>query len=232
MKKVLFSFLFMGALATVQAQTADEVVAKHIEAIGGKDKLAAIKTLVREGAISVQGMDLPLKLSVEQDKGFRFDINVMGTAGYQIYTPTAGWNYMPFQGGSGVEEVPADKLQESQDNLDVQGELFNYAQKGHTIELQGKEKTDGVDCYKLKVNTKYGLTKTYFIDATTYYINKIKTESKNSEGKNSEITYGNYKKNAEGYVFAHTMTRSEGEVSFEKITVNEKLADGIFKPAQ
>lgn len=232
MKKAFLSILFMGALVAAKAQTADEVVAKHIEALGGKDKLASIQTVVREGAISIQGMDFPLKLTTEQGKGFRFDINVMGTAGYQIYTPAAGWSYMPFQGNSGVEDVPADRLKESQDNLDVQGELFNYAQKGHTIELQGKEKTDGVECYKLKVNTSYGLTKTYFIDATTYYINKIKSESKLSEGKNGEVSYSNYKKTADGYVFAYSMTRSEGEVSFEKIMVNGKLTEDVFKVAK
>jgi hypothetical protein len=232
MKKILLSVLCLGTLIMAQAQTADEVVAKNIEAMGGKDKLLTMQTLVREGAISVQGMDLPLVLSVEQSKGFRMDINVMGTKGYQIYTPTAGWSYMPFQGSSSVEDMPADRVKEGQDNLDIQGDLFNYAAKGHTVELLGKEKMDGVECYKLKMVQKSGLLKTIYIDATTYYINKEVVTSKGSgEEKTSEVSYSNYKKTADGFVIAHTLTRQEGEVNFEKVTVNSKLAEDMFKPS-
>ena len=37
MKRIFFSFLLLGAAFIVKAQTADEIIAKHVEAIGGAD---------------------------------------------------------------------------------------------------------------------------------------------------------------------------------------------------
>jgi hypothetical protein len=233
MKKILLSFLFIGTLVMAKAQTADEIITKHIEALGGKAKLLTLQTLVREGALNYNGMDIPLTLTSEQSKGFRMDINVMGTKGYQINTMDAGWRYMPFQGSTSVEEMNADQVKEGQDDLDIQGELVDYAAKGHKVELMGKEKNDGAETYKLKLTDKNGLVKQFYIDATTYYINKASRISKvDGQEKVMDVSYSNYKKTAEGFIIAHTVARPEGEVNFEKVTANTKLADDMFKPAK
>lgn len=233
MKKAFLFLLLGGTLVTANAQTADEVVTKHIEALGGKEKLLTLKTLVREGALNYQGMEIPLVLSAEQSKGFRMEINVMGTKGYQVVTPTAGWQYMPFQGSTSVEDMKEDEVKESQDDLDIQGELLDYATKGHKVELAGKEKMDGAECFKLKFTDKNGRVKQIFIDASTYYINKVIATSKaGGEEKTSELGYSNYKKTTDGFIIAHTLTRPEGEVNFEKISTNTTIPEDAFKPAK
>lgn len=227
MKKAFLFLAFCGALVAAKAQTADEVVNKHIAAMGGKEKLATLKTLVREGALNYNGMDIPLTLYSEQDKGFKMVIDVMGTKGYQIVTPTEGWSYMPFQGQSSVEKIPEDKLKNGQDDLDLQGELVDYAAKGHKVEFLGKEKQDGLEVYKLKLTPKVGVEKTMYIDVATNYLHKVSVTEKDQV---SEVTYSNYKKTPEGFVVANTLVRPEGEVVFSKVTTNGKLPDNVFKP--
>ena len=41
------------------AQTVDEIVDKHISAMGGMDKLKGVNTLVVERTIAVQSMEIP-----------------------------------------------------------------------------------------------------------------------------------------------------------------------------
>jgi len=225
MKKAFLFLAFCGALVAAKAQTADEVVNKHVAALGGKEKLATLKTMVREGALNYQGMDLPLTLTAEQNKGFKMELNVMGTKYFQIITATEGWSYMPQN--SGVEKMTADQVKDGQEDLDIQGELFDYAAKGHKVELLGKEKLDGAEVYKLKLTPKSGPAKTIYLDAATYYISKVVVVEKD---KTSEVSYSNYKKSPEGFVFPYSLVRTEGEIIFSKITANTTLTDSAFKP--
>lgn len=227
MKKAFLFLAFCGTLAAAKAQTADEVVNKYITAMGGKEKLATLKTLVREGALNYNGMDIPLTLYSEQDKGFKMEINVMGTKGFSIVTPAEGWKYMPFQGQSSVEKMTEAELKEGMDDLDIQGELLDYAAKGHKVEFLGKEKQDGMEVYKLRLTRKEGMVKDMYIDAATSYLHKVIVTDKD---KTSEITYSNYQKTPEGFIVANTLVRPEGEVVFTKVTTNGKLPDNIFKP--
>ncbi|MBL7781379.1 MAG: hypothetical protein JNM22_09200 [Saprospiraceae bacterium] len=227
MKKTFLSLAFCGAMVVGKAQTADEVVNKHIEAMGGKDKLLTLKTLVREGVLNSIGVEIPITLTSEQDKGFKMEVNVMGTIGYEIITPTGGWIYMPFQGSTGLEYMTEEQVKQGQDDLDVQGELLDYAAKGHKVELLGKEKLDGVEVYKLKLTSRSGMVKDLYIDASTSYVVKVVVTEKD---KTSEVRYSNYKKTPEGFLFAYTLVRPEGEVRFSKISTNTKLPDSTFKP--
>lgn len=227
MKKAFLFLAFCGAMVVAKAQTADEVVNKHIEAMGGKDKLLTLKTVVREGALNYEAMEIPLSFTSEQDKGFKMEINVMGTKGYEIITPTGGWTYMPFQGSTAVEGMTEEQVKQRQDDLDVQGELLDYAAKGHKVELLGKEKLDGVEVYKLKLTPKSGVVKDLYIDAATSYVVKVVVTEKD---KTSEVSYSNYKKTPEGFLFAYTLVRPEGEVTFSKISTNTNLPDNTFRP--
>jgi hypothetical protein len=113
------------------AQTADEIVTKHIEAVGGVAAWKKVNSLYYEGKMTVQGAEVNVTLTVLNGKGVRQNISVMGMTGYQIITPTAGWNFMPFQGQTAPEAITPEVLKESADDLDVQGILIDYKSKGN-----------------------------------------------------------------------------------------------------
>jgi len=224
----LTSFIAFNA----SAQTVDEIIDKHIEAIGGKEKLAALKSLRMETNLSVQGMDIPVIQTRVHNVGQRVDISAMGMEGYVINTPTAGWTFMPFMGQSAAEAMPEEQVKEGVDQLDLQGSLFNYKEKGHTVELLGKEAVDGTECYKIKLTTKGGRTSTHYIDPKNYYI--IRTVTKGIVmGQEQEVTinFGDYKKIEEGYVFPHTIGGAfgQGDMTVTKIEVNKPVDEKIFK---
>ncbi len=234
MKKFKFLLLALSSilfLNVVKAQTADEIIAKHIEAIGGVERLLALKTSVSEASLDVNGMAIAVKMTQVHNVGHRIDINAMGLENFIIQTPTEGWTFMPIQGQASPEPTAPEVVKETADLLDIQGPLLNYKEKGHQVEFLGKEDFEGVDCFKLKLIAKGGAQITFFIDPSTYYIIKSISKTKAS-GKEVEATqtFSNYVKLPSGYVFPYAMTGvGPGELKISKIELNVPVDEKIFK---
>jgi hypothetical protein len=154
----------------------------------------------------------------------------MGMTGYQIVTPTEGWNYMPFQGQTTPEAMTAEDLAEYQDDLDAQGNLIDYAAKGHTVELMGKDDVDGTECFKLKITKKGGKSETIFVDPKSYLILRS-VELRKANGQEIEVAtnYSNYEKLPEGIIVPKSMTLPFGELIISKITINGDVDETAFK---
>ena len=71
------------------AQTAEEIVTKYVEAIGGAAAWKKVNSLYYEGKITVQGAEVNVTLTALNGKGVRQNISFGGMTGYQIVTPTA-----------------------------------------------------------------------------------------------------------------------------------------------
>jgi len=230
MKRTLLALLLLVSVNAVKAQTVDEVVDKFLAAVGGKEKLMALNSIKMDGNLNTQGFDVGVVVTVLNGKGARTDISVPGMSeGYRIVTPTKGWNFLPFQGMTGPEDAPEDQVQASQSQLDLQTPLLNYAAKGHKVELQGTEKVDGADCYKLKITYKNGKMATLFINTTTYYrVKSISKTNVNGQEMDVETTYSDFKKLPEGYVFPFSQTNMSGTITFTSIEINKPVDEKIF----
>ncbi|MCE6990128.1 outer membrane lipoprotein-sorting protein [Dyadobacter sp. CY323] len=229
--------LFFTVAATLfaagsYAQTVDELVEKHVAALGGMDKIKAVNTLVTERSLAVQGMEIPTKTILVVGKSVRSESTVMGNSMVQVVSDSKGWMIRPtMMGGTGEpEDMPADQLKQQISSLDPFGGLVGYKEKGTKVELIGKEKLDKKDVYHLKVTSADGQVIDEYLDAGTYLINKIKATMNGTEG---EIEMSDYKE-VDGVKFPNTMDISNpqmGTMSFitNKIAVNVPVDDAIFK---
>ena len=219
-------FCISGA---VQAQTADEIVAKHIEAIGGKDKLSKIKTLYTETTSEVMGNQSTGKTYMVDGKGYKSESDFGGQKMVQCFTDKSGWAVNPFAGGTAPVQMSADQYNYGRSQIFTGGALYDYSQKGNKIELQGKEG----NTYKLKVTTSSNVDMTFYIDATTYYINKSvsKTEMQ-GQVIPITITYSNYKKTDFGNVVPYTTEIDLGQFALTtnvtKVEVNKDIDATMF----
>lgn len=228
----LIKLFFMAAMALLSinasAQTADEIIAKYIAAMGGEAKLKSIQTVKSEGSLSTQGMDIPITITRKHNTGMRVDMEIMGTNNYQIFTMDKGWVFMPIQNQTEPMEVPAEQIKSVKSQLDLSGALVDYKAKGYKVEYLGTEKVDGNDAYKLKVD-KDGTLQTYFIDSKTNFIVKVlSTANVNGEDIEMENSFSDYQQTADGYWFPYSNTTMQGTIVYSKITVNEAVDDKIF----
>jgi len=218
--------------AGAYAQTVDEIVDKHVAALGGMDKLKGVSTLITERSLSVQGMEIPSKTTIVVGKSLRSESSVMGNSMIQVVNGTTGWMLRPtmMQGTGEPEDMPADQIKQQLGQLDPFGPLVNYKEKGNKIDLVGKEKVDGKEAYHLKVTTKDGQAVDEYIDANTYLVSKMKMVMNGQEG---EMGFSDYKA-VDGIKFPNTMEIVNPQMGTltmvtTKITVNPKVDESIFK---
>jgi hypothetical protein len=226
--KTIFVAVMSFAAVTAAAQSADDIVNKHIAALGGADKLATLKTVKMEGNMNTQGIDVALTLTKKHLTGMRMDMEIMGTSNYQMATATKGWVFMPIMQQTEPQEMDPEQLKSIQGQLDIQGTFLNYKAKGYSVEYLGTEKVDGKDAFKLKV-VKEGKDIFYYIDAVSNFI--VKTTSKaNVQGQEMDVetTFADYKQNADGYWFSYTNTTMQGVITFDKISTNVAVDDKLF----
>jgi hypothetical protein len=230
MKTILTLMLSCLISTLAWTQTLEEIVSKHIEAIGGKDNWAKIKTIKIEGTMKAQGLEIKISIFQVDKKAFRQNISVMGMTGYSIVTKTEGWNFMPFQGQTKPEPITADDLQNEQDQLNVQDDFITYKELGKSLEYLGTDDIDGVECFKLKMIDKNQKETTYYIDPDNYLIlkqvNKVKANGQESE---NSIIYGNYKKLDEGIVYPMSKSSGMMEREIDKLEINSAIDDSEFK---
>lgn len=222
----------MALSVSALSQTADEVIDKHYEAIGGKDNWRKVTSTKMEATVSTQGMDIPITVYQVHNKAMKQEINVMNMVGYVIMTTEGGWNFLPFMGQTAPEPMTADDLEVGKENLDIQGELLDYKAKGHSVELLGKEDVDGTECYKLKLTRKSGRGTTFLIDTKTNYI--IRTVSKmkaNGQEVDQTQNFSNYQKLPFGIVVPMSLENSglPAPLVIAKMEVNPTIEASVFE---
>lgn len=231
LKSILALAILGLASFNLSAQTTDEIVKKHIDAIGGKDNWAKVKSMKTEMSMKANGAEIKVTIYQVDKKAMRQNIALMGMEGYSILTNTEGWSYMPFQGQTKPEPMTADDVKKAQDGLNLQSDFITYKELGKKLDFIGKDDVDGTECLKLKMTDKDGIESTYYIDPSNYYIIKETTKMVvNGKEMENSTTFGNYKKTDIGIVYPYSIIGGWGETEVTALTVNPKIDEALFKP--
>jgi outer membrane lipoprotein-sorting protein len=216
-------------------KTADEIIAKHIEAMGGRKKLDAVKTAKMSGKSIFQGgMEAPLTLEFKDPNKVRIEFTFQGMTGVQAFDGETGWFVMPFMGKTDPEKMSPDQVKEVEERADFAGPLVDYRKKGHEVELVGKDEVEGSEVYKLKLTKKSGDVEYHFLDAEYFLTIQLKGKRK-FQGTEIEFEalFGDYKE-VDGLMLAHSIEqRTVGGMGgstmiFEKIEFNIDIPDDRF----
>lgn len=232
-----FALLLVAGLtgAALHAQTADDIINKHLQARGGKDKIKAVQSERMTGKMTMgQGMEAPVIMELSRPNKLRMEFTIQGMTGVQAYDGKAGWSVMPFMGKTDPEAMSADEIKQTEDQADIDGPLVDYKEKGHQVELIGKEDVEGTPAYKLKVTKKNGDIVNLFVDADQYML--IKESGKvtiRGQEIESETTFGDFKP-VDGVIYPFSIeSKAKGApagmaITVSKIEVNPTLDASRF----
>lgn len=200
----------LGAAAVHAAPTADEIIARNVEARGGAEKLHALAVLKRSGRLVIPGMRLELKV-VEWKAAagaYRQEVTLQGLTAVQAYDGHEAWQVQPFEGRKDPSRMSADEAKGFALAADIEGPFVAYRAKGHSVEYLGTEDVDGTPAYALRVHLKWGDEATYWIDPDTWMvIRELDRQTIRGAEQLVETDYGEYEKVAGVYV---PMTEEQG----------------------
>ena len=229
-KKIYLLLIAATSLSfAAKAQTADDIIAKYVDALGGKEKLGQIKSVHVEATLNVMGNDNPASTTLLVGKGYRSEAEVNGSKIIQVYTDKGGWSINPFTGATDAVAMPDDEYQSAKDGIWIGGSLLNYKANGYTAELLPKEGNN----YPIKITAGKHVT-TYYIDATTSLLNKVNTTvSANGQETNVTTTYSNYQKTDFGFMTPFKVDVDLGQFQLaytgKSVTINKDVDPKIFE---
>ena len=238
MRKRFYSLVLGGSLIAAHAlagQTADELVAKYIEARGGMQKIKSVQSMKMTGTMSTGQVDIPITMLMRRPNMVRMEFEIQGLTGVRAFDGQNGWALMPFLGTPDPTPITGTELLELSDQADIDGGLVDYKAKGNTLEAQGKDKLDGVDVFKLKLTRKNGDVETLYLDAATYL--QVKEEGLHTvQGtqKDFETKIGDYR-DVEGLKFPFSIASGvkgapeRQNLSITKVELNAPAEDSLFK---
>ena len=232
-KASLFTLSALLSLTIAKAQTADDIIAKHIDAIGGKDKISQVTSMYIESNTNVMNMDAPTKTYIVNGKGYRTESDFNGQSLVQVLTDKGGWAINPFAGAATATAMPDDEYQGRADDLNAIDPLVNYADNGGKVALAGQEKVGDVNAYKIQFTNKYNKETDYFIDPSTWYIIKtVATANIMGQPATVTTTLSNFQKTDFGIVIPYSISTDTGQfslaITIQKVEVNKDIDPTIF----
>jgi hypothetical protein len=202
--------------------SASDIISKNVAARGGLQAWRAVQSISMEGKLGAGGnqrntlplpipgnksgkltvptrpaeeVQLPFEMDLQRPRKARFQIQFGGKTAVQVYDGTNGWKLRPYLNRLEVEPFTSDELKTSSMQPELDGPLVDYVAKGTRIELEGMEKVENRDAYKLQLTMKDGHAFHIWIDALTFLETKIEGQPRRLDGIEHpvEVYYRDYR---------------------------------------
>jgi zinc protease len=210
--------------------TAQTVIMKYIEAIGGISNIQKVKDISMKGKLSVGGMNVNMTMIYKLPDKFLSEVSMNGQI---MQKEVLNGEYGHQSGMQGDKELSGEELERLKESAKPFIDM-DYEKLGYKIELKELIKVEGIDAYKIEVTTAKNVVSTDYFSVETGL--KIRTESSTDAGpmgKTSvQINYLEYSE-VQGVKYPKKMKQIMGpqtfDVSFDEVLVNSGIKDEIFK---
>lgn len=165
---LVVGLLTVGLAAPSPAETVEEVIAKHIEARGGRDAWNQIHSLKATGSFTSFSQVNPFTLHRKRDAKYHLD-HVLGDLPVEIGYDgeTAWWINLWYQIPWPIK-ISGEDLKVTLQDVDFASPFFDYAAKGYKVELQGEGDLDGQKAIKIQLTRADESIETWYLDPETY----------------------------------------------------------------
>ncbi len=208
--------------------TAMSVVKNYVAAIGGKDKVKEVNTVLTNANVTIEGAPFKPTATIKQMSPNKFSMEMviegMGTVMKQKFDGASG--YQEQQGRKiPMEEKDVDKRKQERGLFP---ELFMEASN---IELESIVSVDGTDAYKIKYTEGDEVSYRYYSTDSNLLIRTESTQEAQGQSVTTISDTNNYKE-VNGVMFPHTTKITAGPqviiLNVSEIKLNDGVTDEDF----
>jgi hypothetical protein len=237
----LWALALLGVLFTAcsppsssSPPSVDEIVAAHLAARGGKDRIQALRSIRETGTVTASdGRVARVVREIQRPGLFRLEFTYQGTTSVFANDGKAGWQIAPLQGQFEPRAMPPEAdAAGGADQRDIEGPLVDWRKKGHVVELVGREAIAGAEADKLKVVLRGGVVRYDYVDVASHMVVRSDV-SRLVRGHRVELqsTFSDFRK-VSGIVFPHHIEiHAKDRPQILKIAVERIELDPELDPA-
>jgi hypothetical protein len=229
----------LGALlaACTSPSPVDEVVASNLAARGGKARIQALRSIRETGTATASGGRIARVIREIKRPGLmRLQFSYQGTTSVFAHDGETGWQIAPLQGQFEPMVMPPEGQATAEvDQRDIEGPLVDWREKGHVVELVGREKLPSGEAFKLKVTLKGGAVRYFWVDvASRQIVRSDVTRTVRGLPVQLETSFSDFRKLG-GLVFPHLIESRVKDrpqairIAIEKIELDPELDDARFR---
>jgi outer membrane lipoprotein-sorting protein len=236
------SMAFVAFAASAADLTAAQIAEKNAAARGGLAAWRAVQSMSMVGEMDAGGKadaKLPYTMSLKRPHMSRLELRFGNQTAVQTFDGKQGWKYRPYLGRAEVEPLTAIELKSELASDELDGALIDAERKGTRVELQGMDKVEGKDAYRLRLTKAGAASRNLWIDAVSFLEVKIDGEPRRLDGRphKVEVYFRDYK-TVGGLNIPHALeTVVEGvkqtrKIVIKTVAINPKLDDALFGKPQ
>src|SRR4030042_2575759 len=225
--------VFFASGINAQELDLNQIVTKYFETIG-QDNVNLIETVMATGTNIQFGQETSFRqIQKRPDRAYMEVLLADGQIIKQGYNGISGWMLASWMNAAEPVELLGPDLKTVKDMGNIEGDLWNWQEKGHKLILTGTQELAGKQVYRLKLAKADGDIDEMYIDTQSFILSKmLRKTSINGSEVELEIYYDDYR-NIDGVLLLFKIEQRFNNqtgmvITIKEIKFNIEVDDKIF----
>lgn len=230
------SLVLPALVLTGCTPTADDIIAKSIEARGGLAALEARETVKMTATVERprDGLRYSMTLYRKRPTFYRAEYGSGDSTAVQATDGESAWWMSSLDGVPDPTPMTAEQAAGFNSGAHIDNSLQGLLRAGSTARFVERVEEDGVELLAVEITNANGSSVTNYYDADTYLVRKAVRMQETADGMQEVVTLASDYREVDGVVYSFRAERQiEGETiaitSWHSFEANVPMDEGLFQ---